>query len=77
MLTSNNDVQNYWHGDEIEMVRAVLARSWSVTINHIPRERNIVADALAKLALQEGWDWRVWNLPPSMVVPLLCSDLIS
>ncbi|XP_057439095.1 uncharacterized protein LOC130730954 [Lotus japonicus] len=51
VLTSTGDVQNYWHEDVIEMIRVVLARSWTVTINHVTRERNVVADALANLAI--------------------------
>ncbi|XP_057445074.1 uncharacterized protein LOC130737347 [Lotus japonicus] len=77
VLTSIRDVQTYWHRDVIEMIRAVLARCWTVTINHVTRDGNVVADALAILAIQEGWDWKVWSFPPSMVVPLLCSDLMS
>ncbi|XP_057419083.1 uncharacterized protein LOC130713326 [Lotus japonicus] len=77
VILNNSDVQDHWHGQEISMVRALLARDWDVTLSYVPRDRNVVADALAKLAVQEGWDWKVWSLPPTSVVPLLCHDIVS
>lgn len=51
VITNNKDVHSYWHEDGILQVRAVLARSWSVSVIHVHRDRNTVADALAKLAI--------------------------
>lgn len=69
VLTSSGDVQSYWHPEEILSARAMLARDWSVSVFHLPMEMNMVVDALAKIAVSESWDLKVWKLPPSTVVP--------
>lgn len=76
VLASDEDVQHFWHGEEIQAARAMLAKNWKVTVRHVPRERNQVADAMAKLAVRERCDWKIWSVPPSDVIPLLCQDFV-
>lgn len=71
-LTSVVDVQNYWISDVILATRALLARAWTVTVTHIPREMNKIADALARIGVDETWTWKEWKISPSVVVPPLC-----
>lgn len=63
VLTNNGDVQNYWHKEVILLIRTLLARNCNVSVVHIPREMNTVANALAKLAIIDDWNWKVWRFP--------------
>ncbi|XP_057444680.1 uncharacterized protein LOC130736924 [Lotus japonicus] len=77
IITNNQDVDTYWHKDEIIAIRALLNKEWRVFVNYVPRERNQVADALAKLAVNENWDWKLWSQPQPTVISLLCQDVLS
>lgn len=46
-------VSQYWQRDMIQQIREVLHRGWHVSVRYLPRERNLVADALAKYVCDE------------------------
>ncbi|XP_057458837.1 uncharacterized protein LOC130749483 [Lotus japonicus] len=77
VVTGAQNVCHFWHRDVIMQVREMLQSSWQISVRHISRERNMVADALAKFTTRTRCSWRVWRLPPSMVVPLLCQDVLA
>ncbi|KAJ1424080.1 Ribonuclease H-like superfamily [Sesbania bispinosa] len=56
-------------------VKNLLCREWVVTILHIYRDANSVADSLAKLGARNGWPWHYWESPPAVVRDLLSMDL--
>lgn len=76
VLTTGVDVQDFWNRDEILATRELLSRAWNVSLVYVPRERNGVADAMAKLAIEDNWTWKEWKIPPAAVVPLLCQDVV-
>lgn len=76
VTTSNIDVHIFWHREEIISIREMLSKDWHVSVVHIPQDQNMVADALAKLALSEDWIWKVWVLHPSTAASLLCLDVL-
>lgn len=53
VIASDRAVDNFWHRDVILAIRELINRDWSVSVIHVPREKNKVADALAKLTGSE------------------------
>ncbi|XP_057432634.1 uncharacterized protein LOC130725421 [Lotus japonicus] len=69
VVITNSDVQNYWHGAVILLIREVIARNLSVSVTPVPKEQKMVVDALAKLAVREGWDWKGQNKTECLLPP--------
>ena len=67
----------YWDRDVILRIRNLLSETWNVTFMLISGDLNTVADALARHAAIHKSPTRVWRLPPSNVVPMLCFDVLA
>jgi ribonuclease HI len=52
LVTLNSNIGRHWLKDIIVNLRTALTWEWEITINHIPRGRNEIADALARHGLQ-------------------------
>ena len=74
ILKSDVDVSTYWALYTIRRICTMLSWDWRVTLQHIPREENLVVGCLAKQASRDDTPLRIWRLPPSFVVPLLCQE---
>lgn len=71
-VTGSQDVSQLWHREVIHQVQELFRRDWHVSVRYFPRERNMVADVLAKFATRNNCSWQVLRLSPSIVVSLLC-----
>ncbi|KAL6544208.1 hypothetical protein OROGR_010705 [Orobanche gracilis] len=76
-LLQDLEASQLWARDAIVRTRIWLAKDWDVHIAYIPRERNNAADALARQACRDLGQLRVWKLPPSVVIPNLCLDILA
>nr|GMD43908.1 putative RNA-directed DNA polymerase [Ipomoea batatas] len=79
----SKDVINWITGTEqprgplrniIHSCRQWINKSWIVSIKHVYREQNAVADGLAKLALFIANDWNEWHEVPPMVHEMVQRD---
>lgn len=61
----------------IVQCRAWIKKDWEISIQHILREQNRVADRLAKRMRQGSTRWTEWDNPPLDVVDLLLEDKIG
>lgn len=50
---------------------------WNVVVEYVPREKNNIADCLARKASCERTTRCVWRLPPSFLVEALCLDALA
>lgn len=77
VVMTAQDVNQYWQRDDIHWVRELLRHNWQVSVHHVPRERNMVADYFARYAIKMRCHLTKWRLPSASVVPLLCQDVLS
>ncbi|OMO72395.1 hypothetical protein COLO4_27635 [Corchorus olitorius] len=61
----------------VEAIRELLAKDWNWRISYVPRQKNFVADWLAKNN-KEPWEGLlVFNSPPVGVINLLMADAVG
>ncbi|GMJ00698.1 hypothetical protein HRI_003739000 [Hibiscus trionum] len=59
----------------IKHIDVLLSRNWVVSISHVYREANLVANCLAKLGRDPIPSTASFATPPAVVVPLFQADL--
>lgn len=75
VLATTIDISTFWEQDLITKIRVMLCWGWFVEVQHIPRDHNLVADALMRQASSDGSPYRVWRIPPSNVMAFLCLNV--
>lgn len=50
VLQTNEDVSSYWARDVVHRIRSMVVRFQSIQFTHVQRERNNIADYLAREA---------------------------
>ncbi|KAK8595914.1 hypothetical protein V6N12_064421 [Hibiscus sabdariffa] len=55
----------------ISYVRGLCNQNWRVSYTHIARRNNEVTDRLSKLASDSNLDVVLYDVPPTVVLPLL------
>ncbi|KAK8478651.1 hypothetical protein V6N11_031138 [Hibiscus sabdariffa] len=60
----------------MQMIKDFLARDWKVTVSHVPREVNMVANKLASLSCGLPLGMTSYTTPPASVDPLLLVDIM-
>ena len=73
-LLSNNTPKNHPLFSIIDACKLLIMRDWNCSVNHIYREGNRVADALAKIGQSLGLGLTVFDVPPPQIFPLLEAD---
>nr|GLL46072.1 uncharacterized protein LOC107462117 [Ipomoea trifida] len=61
----------------INECRKWLRMNWQIQLNHVFREQNKVADALARMALKSTNDWMFLPQPESELLGLLNDDILG
>ena len=69
------DTTSFWASHTLSRIKDMLHWDWTVTLESISRNNNLVADALACAASRDGSPHCVWRFPPSFVVPLICHSI--
>lgn len=75
IISSQEDVSTHGFRTEIKQVRQKVQRDWSCTIQRVPRDKNVVVDALTCKGGEEDHTFRIWRDPPPMIVPLIVADV--
>ncbi|KAL6526898.1 hypothetical protein OROGR_015988 [Orobanche gracilis] len=68
VLAHRIDVTSYWQRELITEIRGLVTRDWRVEFLYVDRDRNQVADALAKEAVRMDLPRRLWLKPPSFII---------
>lgn len=63
ILQRLNQQGTYRENDTIMRIKDMLSWSWKVQIEHVPKEKNNVADCLARNASRDGSPRHIWCLP--------------
>lgn len=58
----------------IQEIRQLISRDWECHVKYIPRQKNQVADWLAKNSLTQDHDLVIWDEPPQGLSSLLLAD---
>ncbi|XP_019433682.1 PREDICTED: uncharacterized protein LOC109340441 [Lupinus angustifolius] len=76
LINGDLNVCNHWYIDIILSIRGMWLWHWDLSLTHISRDSNMVADALAREASEGGVIHRIWRFPHSSVIHILCLDLL-
>ncbi|KAJ1437578.1 Ribonuclease H domain [Sesbania bispinosa] len=57
-------------------IRNLLQKNWDVSLAHVVRETNYVADFLTKDVVAMAEDYTLWDAPPLGALPLLTEDCL-
>ena len=69
-ILSQQDVDSHACDNIIREVQSFLSRAWNISMHHIQRDANVVADQLAKVAI--GWYARIFAFVSTTRVPSSC-----
>ena len=57
--------------------KKLLSRGWEVSVLHVCREANRIADYLASLSLQQDYGFKVFEVSPHYAQTLITEDLLG
>ena len=73
-ILSQQDVDSHACGNMIREVQAFLSRAWNISVHHIQRDANMVADQLAKAAIGGMPGYLPLSQPPEYILHALEQD---
>ncbi|KAJ1408961.1 Ribonuclease H domain [Sesbania bispinosa] len=65
------------HKDILSLIKELLRRDWQVSIVHVFREANMVADKLSRLGDSVSSHVSFWRSPPPSVKVLIDQDILT
>lgn len=69
-LNSNRTLNLHSCGALLTEVKCLIMEDWEVVFQHVTRDKNVVADSLAKLGVEKRWSLTCWSSPPTEFVQL-------
>lgn len=70
-LSGTRSLNLYSYAAYLAEARSLLNQEWEVSLHPVPRERNVPADALAKMGYRLRVDYSSWTTPPAEIAPLV------